>query len=339
MSAFVLRLSGLRDLVRFQARTLGTQNFSSLSHALSRDVSLRFVQHLVESLEGCHRPGSDELVALDSMPLTLPRSLRHRCAKVNRNTVGGGVLWSYALNAARGCCPVKVQKVIAGPWLDAGLMDDVALIANGPVYLMDRGFVNYRLIRQWLCDNVRFVLRLRDNTVHEVLATLSRPRPYGSGRIERDVIVRLGSSTTEVQPIVRLIVARLRTRAGTQPLLLTTSENDWTAEQVLDAYKQRTKIEEFHQFLKQTVGLAHLYSFSQTGVTFLLYTALLLAMILFLSTDRHGRDVLTAIRAQLETLRLHCGLGHPWRRNMNARKRDKAAKVRDKLKRKKARNL
>lgn len=97
MSAFVLRLSGLRDMARFQARLLGTANFSSLSHALSRDISLRYVRHLVESLEGWHRPGRDELVALDSMPLTLAKSLRHRCVKVNRNTVGGGVLWSYAL--------------------------------------------------------------------------------------------------------------------------------------------------------------------------------------------------------------------------------------------------
>jgi hypothetical protein len=139
MSAFVLRLSGLRDMARFQTRLLDTGNFSSLSHALSRTVSLRFVQHLVESLEGYHRPGRDDLVALDSMPLTLPKSLRHRCAKVNRNTVGGGVLWSYALNAARGCCPIKIHKVMAGAWMDAGLVDDVELLRDGPVYLMDRG--------------------------------------------------------------------------------------------------------------------------------------------------------------------------------------------------------
>lgn len=146
MSAFVLRISGLRDIAFRQSHLLGSANFSSLSHALSRRVSLRCAQHLVESLQGNHRPRRDDLVALVSMPVTLPRTVRHRCARYNGRTVGGGVLWSFALRARHNTCPVKIHKVIAGSWNDATLMNDVELLAHGPVYLMDRGFVDYRLI-------------------------------------------------------------------------------------------------------------------------------------------------------------------------------------------------
>lgn len=324
MSAFVLRLSGLRDLSLRQSRVLGSTNFSSLSHALSRSVSLRYVEHLVQALQDLHRPRRDELIALDSMPLTMAKSLRHRCVKVNRNTVGGGVLWSYALNAARGSCPVKIHKVIAGAWMDAPLMADVNLVPAGPVYLMDRGFLDYALIERWLGEGLRFVLRMRGNTVYEVLRPLSVPRRYGSGAIELDALVRLGSKLTPAHPVVRLIVARISTRAGIIPLLVTTSETDWSAERVLEAYRKRGAIEKFHQFLKSTVGLAHLYSFSQTGITFLLYTALLLAIVLFLSAPSATGDVLRTLMTQLATLRRRVGLGHAWQRNMNNRKRDKA---------------
>lgn len=203
-------------------------------------------------------------------------------------------------------------------------MVDVELLRNGPVYLMDRGFVDYALIAQWLADGVRFVLRMKANAVYEVVRTLSRPRRYGAGRIELDALVRLGTPQTQAHPVVRLIIARVKTRAGMVSLLVATSEANWSAERVLDAYKERGKIEQFHQFLKSTLGLAHLYSFSQAGIEFLLYTALLLAMILFLFANATHRDVLIILFEQLHQLRRAHGLGYTWQRNMNARKRSKA---------------
>lgn len=339
MTAFVLRLSGLRDIARFQGGILGTTNFSSLSHALSREVSLRFVRHLVQTLEGDYRPGRDELVALDSMPVTLSASLPHRCTKYNRDTVGGGVLWSYALGARKGCCPVKIHKVMAGPWGDAKLMKEVALLAGGPIYLMDRGFGDYGLIGRWLVEHVRFILRLRDNTRFEILKTLSSARRYGTGRIDLDAMVRLGSERTEAHPVVRLIIAHIETRAGIEPLVVTTSEAGWSAERVLDAYNERQKIEQFHQFLKSTLGLAHLYNFSQTGLEFLLYTAVLLAMIIFLFGEKAGKDVLDSLHLNLSAWRESCLVGRRWRRNMNANKGDKGKKARARLQRKRLRNL
>jgi hypothetical protein len=338
MAAYVLRLSGLRDMVRFRGHVLGTTNFSSLSHALSRPACLQFAQRLLESLQGTYAPGAGELVVIDSMPVTLPATLRHRCVKYNPNTVGGGILWSYALDAPRGCCPVKVHKVMAGAWGDAALMADVELVPNGPLYLMDRGFVGYGLVERWLQDGVRFILRLRDNAAYEELKELSPPRPYGTGHIERDAIVRLGSDRTEAHPVVRLISAQIETRAGWESLVLITSQNEASAERVLDDYNQRQRIEQFHRFLKETLGLAHLYNFSQPGLTFLLYAAVLLALMLFRFANRSEGDVLETLRIELEVLRLSCCLGHRWRRNMNANKGDIAARERVKQRRRRLKN-
>jgi hypothetical protein len=319
MAAFVVRLSGLRDIVERLGRLLGTCNFSSLTPAMRRACCLRYVAALVERLQSRHRPERDALVALDSMPVTLPSTQRHRCKKYNARTVGGGVIWSYLIHAARGSCPVRVLKVVAGAWSDAAEMAGVELMAGGPVYLMDRGFYALGLIQTWLRQGVRFIMRARKNTVYEVMATLSRPRRYRAGWIELDAWVRLGCKPARAHPEARLIKAIV----GKQTILVVTGEMEWPAEQVLDAYKKRERIEQFHRFMKDTVGLAHLYSFSQSGIAFLLYTALLLAMLLALFEGWEGVETIVVLRGALKALRAALGLGSPWKRNTNAIKRKK----------------
>lgn len=320
LSAFVLRLSGLREVVERLGGVLGTRNFSSLSPALARGVSLAYVQALSERLAGGRQPRRDALVVIDGMPLTLPATQRHRCARYNNQTVGGGVIWSYMVHAARGVCPVRVLRVIAGAWQDSSQMRSVKLTARGPVYVMDRGFFDLRLLRDWVDQAVRFIVRARHNSVYQTLRTLSLPRPYGPhGRIQVDALVRLGCEAAPAFPIARLI----RANVGKQILVVVTSETHWSAERVLDAYKKRERIEQFHRFVKDIVGLAHLYNFSQSGMMFLLHTALLLAMLLILGEDGSGQDVITVLRRTLRRLRKSLGLGDPWRRNTNAIKRQR----------------
>ncbi len=320
MTAFVTRLSGLREIVARLGTGLGTNNFSSLSHALSRPSTLSWVRSLVEHLEARHTPRQDELIALDSMPLTLPITQRHRCVKCNRNSVGGGVLWEYRLQAAPGSCPVRILCTIAGGWRDAGLMKAMKLLARRPIYLMDRGFYAMGLIQSWNQTGVRFIVRAPFTSLYEVLGQAARPHAYGrNGWIKVDALVGLGGRSVLCHPVVRLIHATV----GREHFVVATSEMTWTAAQVLDAYKRRARIERFHRFVKDTVGLAHLYSFSQTGLMVLLHVALLMALLLFMGeAPRDGEEeTLAVMRTAFHQVRALLGLGIPWKRNTNAKKR------------------
>lgn len=313
MTAMVLRLSGLREITRRCGRALRSRNFSSLCPALRRRSSLAFVQVLVTRLEGRHRPGRDALVAIDGMAVSLPSTTRHRCSRINHRAVGGGVIWAFAVDAARGLSPVRVLKVIQGAWNDSCRMKDVALEPRGPVYLMDRGFFSVVLIERWLGEGVRFIVRTRRDAVHRVERELSPARRWGDGRIELDAVARLGNDQAKAHPVARLIRAVI----GEQVLLLATSELDWSAERVLAAYKKRERIERFHRVLKESIGLAHLYSFAWTGMAFLLHVALLLAMLLVLgATDAAGKEVVDVLRQALTALRRALGLGGLWKRNI-----------------------
>lgn len=319
MVAFVWRLSGLREIAQRMGRMLGTSKFGSLSPALARPWSLAYVQRLVQHIESKHEPKRDDLIALDSMAITLKATQRHRCQKMNSKTVGGGVIWAFMIGAGRGCCPVKILKVMAGAWNDSYQMRGIELVTNGPVYLMDRGFFALGLMQGWIDQGVRFIVRSRKLVGIEELHTISSPRAYGRGHIEMDAWVRLGASQAKAHPEVRFIRARI----GKTLLEVVTSEQTWSAEQILDAYKKRDRIEQFHRFIKETVGLAHLYSFSHDGMMFLLHTAILLALLLLLSGNKLASDTMTTLRNLLKALRSSLGLTFFWRRNTLAATRSK----------------
>jgi len=325
MTAFLARWSGLREIALRMGKQIGTTNFSSLSHAISRQSTLDYVAALVKALQSAHAPRRGELVALDSMAVTLPITQRHRCKKFNRSAAGGGVLWAFQLEAARGSCPVKIIQTMAGAWNDASLMKGVKLLARGPVYLMDRGFYCLALVESWCKERVRFIVRAKYNSVYEGLKEIGKPRAYGKrGRIELDAVVRLGCTATEAHPIARMI----RARVGEEYIVLVTNQHAWSAEKILNTYRKRERIERFHRFVKDTLGLAHLYNFSHTGLMVLLHTALLIAILLFPDEDLTGakEETLAVLRKAFLAIRNSLGLGHPWRRNTNVTKRSPKAR-------------
>ena len=326
IGAYVLRLSGLREIAGRMQTLLGTSNHSALSHALSRESTLTLVRSMVQALEAMFNPGRDDLVAIDSMAVTLPSTQRHNCKKYNKTTVGGGVLWAFMIDAPRGACPVKVIQTMAGSWGDSALMAGVKLIAKGPVYLMDRGFWSIDLIERWMSDEVRFIVRARYNTVYEVLRKKSLPRAYGKqGRIELDARVRLGWEKHKRHPEARMI----RAKVGEEYIILVTSEMRWSAERILDAYRKRERIERFHRVLKDQLGLSHLYNFSQTGMTTLLYIALLTALLIFLGENEstEGKETIKVLREGIDRIKRSLGMGNIWRRNTNTIKRKPSARV------------
>lgn len=321
MIAYVCRLSGLRAVAERCNHLVGTSNFSSLSHAVKRDSNLSLVQHLVGTVESTHEPGRDELVAVDGMAVTLPKTQRHNCKKFNSKTVGGGVVWTYTVDAVAGCSPVKILQTVQGAWHDSKVMRAVTLIPHGPVYLMDRGFYALEVVQKWLEEKVRFIVRVKSGGLkYKVLRHVSSARKIDGKQIVLDAVVRLGGPRAKAHPVVRFLIARL---PSGEELILATDQLNWSTQRVLAAYKKRWHIERFHRFLKDALGLAHLYSFDQNGMMFLLYTALLTALLLFFAATDAAGEAIQIFRRMLTMLHSRLGMGIPWKRNTYTPRRGK----------------
>jgi len=315
MVALTLGLPGLRAVAARGADLLAGCNHSALSHAMRRGSSLKMIQGLLASLTPCDAPGASGLVAIDSMPLTLPATYQHGCARINRTTVGGGMLWAFAIDAARGVNPVRILKVIEGAWHDSCLMEDVALLANGPVYLMDRGFYAIDLVARWIQHNVRFIVRAKlTNLRYAVEAHQGAPRQVKKLHLTLDAVVRLGRQDRETHPRVRMVRAML---PSGEELIIVSNLLDARAEYLLESYRQRWQIERFHYYLKETLGLAHLYSFQKNGLAFLAHVAVLLCVLLLDASakTKQGTRTVDRLREALRQLRHACGAFGLWRRN------------------------
>jgi hypothetical protein len=324
MKALLCRYAGIRQVAAHCSQLVGTSNFSSLSHALRRISGVKFLQGLIGRLQASCHYGRESLVALDSMAVTMGKARRHRCQKYNNHAVGGGVLWSYCINAAAGTCPVRLLKLIRGAWNDAGLMRGIELLSNGPLYLMDRGFYCIDLIECWLKSGVRFIVRVKaGDLLYDIARHISQPRTLKSGwKLELDAIVHLGSPNRRgARPCVRLIIAI--SPKGEQ-FIYAASENKCSAGCVIEYYRQRWHIERFHRFMKESLGLAHLYSFDAVGLEFLILTALLTAMLLFTTVElAQSGGTIAMLHSALTHARKQLGIQPPWRRNILATKRSK----------------
>ena len=276
---------------------------------------------MVGILEAHHTPGEGDLVALDSMAVTLPKTQRHRCAKRNSNTVGGGVVWAHMVEAPAGTCPVKVLDVRDGAWHDSRVIRGVTLEAEGPIHLMDRGFYALDNLQRWREQRVHFIIRARRRSlVFENVEIRGESRRAGDLVIEHDALVRLGGAQAKAHPVVRLVIARL---PDGKDLILASGLWAWPAEDLLAAYRKRWHIERFHRFVKDALGLAHLYSFHRSGLRFLVHVALLLAMLLFVSAVDAGGETIKTLYRALRDLRAALGLGTAWRRNTHTKRQSK----------------
>lgn len=319
LMAFVLYAPGLRTIARAGADTLKTAAFNTLSYVLRRVTFLQTLQAAVRVMVGEFRAQPGDLVALDSMAVTLLNTQRHGCKKFNNTTVGGGILWGWNVSGRPGQSPMQVLRVIPGAWSDTRQARGIALLARGPVYLMDRGFWALALIREWLRRGTHFILRVNKSQLKfKTVKVCGVERWVGDIWVERDEIADFGAATRKDHPRVRLIVAWL---PNSKDLILASDLLDWSAERILAAYKKRWQIERFHKFVKQGIGLAHLYSFQQRGLESLLYLCALLTLLLWftLQSPANGaavQDTVGALAQVLRDIRWELGLFDRWRPNV-----------------------
>ena len=159
------------------------------------------------------------------------------------------------------------------------------MVRPGGFYVVDRGYVDYSLMRELDALPCRFLVRLQDNAVYEPLESRSVPEAAQALGVVGDVLVkRLG--TEKHNPLLNrpwrvVTLERPGRKAGTvERWTLATNETQLDAELVVLAYRHRWQVELFFRWLKAILGVRHLILESQSGVTFQVYTALIASVLI-----------------------------------------------------------
>src|SRR5262245_18253711 len=157
----------------------------------------------------------------------------------------------------------------------------------GRLYVIDRGYAEYRLFQEMLDRGSQFIGRIRDNAVWEVVEERPVSAAAGAAGVHSDRIVWLGCDKSK--EVLRQVVRVLEVATGKvdgqgrpERLLLATSCLEMAAELVALAYKFRWEEELFFRWFKCVLGRRHLVSESRDGVTVQVYVALIANLLLTL---------------------------------------------------------
>lgn len=154
------------------------------------------------------------------------------------------------------------------------------------LYVLDRGYAGYWLLRAILDAGSSFVLRVQQNVAYSVAEERPLSAAAKAAGVVRDVLARrLGTEhhKDEVGRPLRLIWAR-REGEPADEWVLCTDKLELDAELVVLAYRYRWWVELFFRWLKCILGCRHLLSEGPNGVRIQVYVALIASLIISLWT-------------------------------------------------------
>ena len=157
------------------------------------------------------------------------------------------------------------------------------------LYVIDRGYAEYRLFQDIIYARSSFIGRIRDDAAYRVVEERSLSQDARRAGVVWDRVVWLGGpqSGEVFQQTLRIVaVATGKTDPLGTPeiLLLASSCSDLDAAWIALGYKFRWTVELFFRWFKCILGCQHLLSTCENGVAIQVYMALIASLVITLWT-------------------------------------------------------
>lgn len=223
-----------------------------------------------EALAGPIAVDGSLLPALPRMAWALWLDATHRAAKVHV----AFAVWPGT--------PVRAT-VTAGTGSER---DELRRMAEpGGFYSMDRGSIEYDLLRELDAGGSRVVQRLAENAVYEVASERLLTDADRQAGVVRDAVVRRVGTDAHNDELARpWRVVRTHGEDSGGSWLPVTNAVDLPAELVVLAYRHRWLVELFFRWLKCILGCRHLLAQNRAGVTIQVYLAIIASLLIGLWT-------------------------------------------------------
>jgi hypothetical protein len=300
--------SGLKKLKKkLGLRRFSLGSFSAAGRVFDPGLLCPVIEKLVAKLEKTQAIGkfAGNLVltavdgtlieALPKMAWALWRDDEHRAAKMHLH-----------FDVIRGI--PTIARLTTGNGSETKVLQET--LSPGRLYLLDRGYCKYELLRQIMKASSSFIVRVRANSQYTILEERPVLESAKKKGIRRDLVVRLGTDRTPQLHEHRLrlveihvpdkdaLVGRRRKKkvdsktktrresGGDHTLFLVTDLLDLDAELVGVGYQYRWQVELFFRWYKQILQADRLLSLSENGLTIIAYVALMASLLITLWTGR-----------------------------------------------------
>ena len=148
------------------------------------------------------------------------------------------------------------------------------------IVVFDRGLQSRKTFAEFDDQSLRFVTRIKTNTLFKVIRDLPKSTGYSNSiEIISDQLVYLyKDKMQQVQTPFRLIQGVIK--ANGDVIWFLTNIIELPTEEITEIYKKRWDIEVFFKFLKQELNFEHILVRTENGVRVTMYMTLITAMLI-----------------------------------------------------------
>jgi hypothetical protein len=146
------------------------------------------------------------------------------------------------------------------------------------VLVIDRGYIDFKLLNQWSQENIFFVTMIKDSIKYTTVEEKPLPESKWENILKDEIIELSGLETKQSYPEkLRRVVVYDEKQNRTIELL--TNNFNWTAETISELYKQRWQIEIFFKQLKNHLKIKSFIGTNQNAIWIQIWTALISLLI------------------------------------------------------------
>ena len=156
---------------------------------------------------------------------------------------------------------------------------------KGEIYVMDRGYVDYKRLYVIELAQSFFVTRMKSNCDYEAVKKLFSSK---TGSIRYDGIIRLRSKNGAESYPASMRKVCFHDAEYDRNYIFITNNFDLTAQEIADIYKSRWQVELFFKWIKQNLKIKTFWGTSQNAVFIQIWVALIVSLLLWIQKNIDG---------------------------------------------------
>jgi hypothetical protein len=228
---------------------------------------------------------SEKLFIVDSTTITLFSQVLKGAGVVGTNGKRKGGLKAHVLLSAKDQTPCFVH-LTASSKSDRTIMPMLRLPA-GSVIVMDKAYVNYRVMSDWSARNITWVTRLNTALRWDLIQRASLTDYQKQQGVRSDNLIMLGNPQTQKRnPLQRARLVTFYDQKSEREFTFLTNNTDYSPVTIANLYKKRWAIELLFKRVKQNFQLYNFLGDNENAIKIQLWCTLIADLLIKVVKDR-----------------------------------------------------
>jgi IS4 transposase len=158
------------------------------------------------------------------------------------------------------------------------------------VLVMDKGYLNYSIMKQWTDKRITWVSRLNEGAIYEVTQKRSISKQQLKNGVRKDMEILLGlPSTKKKRPLQQARIVRFYDKPNKRTFNFLTNNFDYSPLTIANIYHQRWKVETLFQRVKYNFQFHNFLGDNENAIKIQMWCTLIADLLINIIKDKVDR--------------------------------------------------